>query len=79
MSQLDDLRSSLSVEDEGQSDSLESIASVVIEDDSDDRPKKKGKFLGMNARERALLAFMLFLNVLIIGAGLLIVTGRIVL
>ena len=37
------------------------------------------KFLGMTAAQRAFLALMLFLNVLVIGLGLLIVTGRLAL
>jgi hypothetical protein len=51
-------------------------AGIVIEDEP--QAQGDGKFLGMTAGERAFLSVMLFLNVLVLGAGLLIATGRIV-
>jgi hypothetical protein len=51
-------------------------AGIVIEDEP--VAQSDGKFLGMTAGERAFLSVMLFLNVLVLGAGLLIATGRIV-
>ncbi len=40
------------------------------------QPTTNQKFLGMTAAQRAFLALMLFLNVVVIGLGLLVVTGR---
>ncbi|MDX2161290.1 MAG: hypothetical protein SF162_08205 [bacterium] len=42
-----------------------------------DAPEKR--FLGMTAVERMFLTMFVFLNVLVIGAALLLVTGRLVL
>ncbi|MCA9886239.1 MAG: hypothetical protein KC708_24875, partial [Anaerolineae bacterium] len=39
--------------------------------------RRRRRFLGMTAGQRAFLSIMLFFNVLIIGLGLLIVTNRI--
>ena len=39
--------------------------------------RRRRRFLGMTAAQRAFLSIMLFFNVLIIGLGLLIVTNRI--
>lgn len=42
-------------------------------------PPRQRRFLGMTAGERAFLSVVVFLNVLILGAAILIATGRIVL
>lgn len=41
------------------------------------QPRGDGKIFGMSAGERAFLSVVLFFNVLIMGAALLIVTGRV--
>ncbi|MCS6835189.1 MAG: hypothetical protein NZ750_04130 [Anaerolineae bacterium] len=73
------------IEDEEEDDSaLPNLAgSIVIEDDEDDGSaassgRQRRSLFGLSPMERAFLAVMLFLNVLILGAGILIVTGRIV-
>jgi len=44
----------------------------------EDIPQRgNGKIWGMSAGERAFLSVVLFFNVLILGAGLLIATGRV--
>lgn len=70
---LDDLRRSTLDDD---------FEEIKDEDDDfviDDRPTAPQTFLGMTAVERMFLAIFLFLNVLVLGLGFLIATGRIVL
>lgn len=46
----------------------------------DDAPRRRTRdFLGLSAPQRALLSFLLFLNVLVVGGALLLVTGRLAL
>lgn len=45
----------------------------------DDAPASERRFLGLKASERAILAVLIFLTSLVLGAGVLIVTGRVVL
>lgn len=50
---------------------------MAIDDGSEAAARaSRGPFLGMSARERMVLAIMLFGNVLVLGIGLLMVTGR---
>jgi hypothetical protein len=49
---------------------------MAIDDGSGSASASSGPFLGMNARERMVLAVMLFANVLVLGIGILIATGR---
>lgn len=70
---LDDLRRSTLDDD---------FEEIKDEDDDfviDDRPASRRTFLGMTAVERMFLAIFLFLNVIVLGLGFLIATGRIVL
>lgn len=67
---LDDLRKSTVQE---QTDVEE-----VTYNDVEDQPRRK-RFLGMTAVERMFLVMFLFMNVLVIGAALLLVTGRLTL
>lgn len=69
MGNMDDFRSSLD------NDEDETPVTIVLDDDA---PLDDGRFLGMNAGERAFLSVMLFLASLLLGAGVLIVTGRVV-
>jgi hypothetical protein len=41
------------------------------------RPTRPTKILGMNAAERMIVSILLFVVTLILGAGLLLITGRI--
>ncbi len=75
MSNIDDLRGSINDDDDDMMP-----ASTIIDGDDDDRaPRGDGRFLGMAAGERAFLSVLLFLASLLLGAGVLIVTGRVVL
>lgn len=69
MSNLDDLRRSLNDLDDG-------LPQTRI---IDERPERERRFLGLKASERAILAVLIFLASLVLGAGVLIVTGRVVL
>jgi hypothetical protein len=73
MSNIDDLRGSLDDDDEAMP------ASTIIGEDDDPVAVSDGRFLGMTAGERAMLSVLLFLASLLLGAGVLIVTGRVVL
>jgi hypothetical protein len=64
---LDDLRKS-TVNDTNE---FEADAFGDVEEE-----KKPKRFLGMTAVERMFLLMFLFMNVLVIGAALLLVTGR---
>lgn len=75
MSNSDDLRSAFDLTEE---ELIEGIAPVVIAPQKVAPPKKPMPFLGLTPAQRALLSFILFLNVLILGFGLLAITGRIV-
>ncbi|MCU0512426.1 MAG: hypothetical protein MUE40_07630 [Anaerolineae bacterium] len=48
-----------------------------IEPAEEATPPGDGRFLGMTAGERAFLSVILFFNVLILGAALLVATGRV--
>lgn len=69
MSNLDDLRQTLDDFD----DDLPQTRIIDAE------PAPERRFLGLKASERAVLAVLLFLASLLLGAGVLIVTGRVVL
>ncbi|XWX05337.1 hypothetical protein VZO05_07195 [Aggregatilineales bacterium SYSU G02658] len=69
MSNLDDLRQTLDDFD----DDLPQTRII------DEEPAPERRFLGLKASERAVLAVLLFLASLLLGAGVLIVTGRVVL
>ena len=70
---LDDLRKS----------ALQQDAEVEIEEPvpslEDAEDEVEARFLGMTAVERMFLSIFVFLNVLVIGAALLLATGRLVL
>ncbi len=69
MSMLDDLRKSTAL------DTHEEIEEAdLLIDDGEERVQKR--FLGMTAVQRMFLAMFFFMNVLVIGAALLLVTGR---
>jgi hypothetical protein len=72
----DDDRSSgrMAFDDLSADDEFEGMA---IEDESDfASTASSGPFLGMSARERMVLSIMLFGNVVVLGIGLLMATGR---
>jgi hypothetical protein len=70
---LDDLRRSAGgFEDTEQDD-------VVIDDFDADVREERTLFLGMTPVERMFLSMFLFMNVLVLGVALLLVTGRLVL
>jgi hypothetical protein len=71
MSSLDDLRRSLEEDDDD--DALPPTRVI------DEAPARERRFLGLKASERAILAMLLFLVSLLLGASVLIVTGRVVL
>ena len=52
---------------------------VIGDDDDFSGTGGDGRFLGMTAGERAFISVMLFLNVVVLGIGLLMATGRMVL
>ena len=76
MSNMDDLRSIVD-DDDKQEFSFDDLG-MEIAADGERAEAKDPKFLGLTAGERAFLSVVLFLNVLVIGVGLLVVTGRIV-
>ena len=55
------------------------LGRVIGEDDdfASTGSRGDGRILGMTAAERAFLSAMVFLNVLVLGVGLLMATGRI--
>ncbi len=67
---VDDIRSSVS--DEQDDDDAFDAFDAASNDG-------RRRFLGMTAGQRAFIAVILLLNVILLAAGLLIVTGRIVL
>lgn len=73
MSDMDDLRS-LTQDDEFVLDDEQLPFELGTE--IDQRQRAQGRFLGLTAPQRAFLAFMIFLNVLVLGVGLLVATGR---
>jgi hypothetical protein len=79
---LDDLRRLTDDDDDASSFSFADMASddfegMAIDDGSNEVASgPKQPFLGMSARERMFLAIMFFFNVLILGIGLLLATGR---
>ena len=54
------------------------VGQVIGDDDdfADTGGSGDGRILGMNAGERAFISVMLFLNVVVLGVGLLMATGR---
>jgi hypothetical protein len=75
----DDVRSILGEDEESDGitlgDDFEFAGSSEI-DSEGSAHRTPTKFLGMSAGERAFLSVILFFNVLILGAALLFVTGR---
>lgn len=75
----DDVRSILGDEDESEGytfgDDFDFPVGVEIEGEAAPQ-RAPSKFLGMSAGERAFLSVILFFNVLIMGAALLFITGR---
>jgi hypothetical protein len=70
------------IEEEEEDAPLPNFSGSIVIDDEDESNRRtsaarRGLF-GLSPMERAFLAVMLFLNVLILGAGILVVTGRIV-
>lgn len=57
---------------------FDELETQVIDDEAVANQQRRRGF-GLSPSERAFLAVMLFLNVAIMGAGVLIVTGRVVL
>lgn len=81
MLDFDDLRKSIEEGDSDQDGDDDFPINFDASGDDDDeaaRARQREPFLGLTAGQRALLAVILFLNVFVIGVGLLIVTGRIV-
>lgn len=82
MSNRDDLRRRLLADDAEDEEpaglTLDQIGYELPGTGETREPPKDPKFLGLTAGERAFLAVVMFFNVLIIGIGLLIVTGRLV-
>ncbi len=74
MSQADDIRDVLGSDDED-----EFVPATILIDGPEEAPEGERRFLGMSAGERALLSVLLFVASLLLGAGVRIVTGRIVL
>jgi hypothetical protein len=82
MDDFDDLRN-LNDDDSASGRSFDSLnvddefEGMAIEDESDfASTESSGPFLGMSARERMVLSIMLFGNVVVLGIGLLMATGR---
>lgn len=73
MTSFDDLRNSIGNDDDDQMPAARILSSAPPPRASE------GRVLGMNAGERAVLSVLLFVASLVLGAGILIVTGRIVL
>jgi len=74
MSDFDDFRSDFDDDDDlDNSPPVDIDALVAAQNEATRKP-----FLGMKASERAFLSLMIFLNVAVLGVGLLIATGRIV-
>ncbi len=75
----DDVRSILGDDDDSDgivlADDFEFAGSTEIDSDGSAR-QAPAKFLGMSAGERAFLSVVLFFNILILGAALLLITGR---
>ena len=72
----DDDRSSgrMAFDDLSADDEFEGLA--IDEEGDFASTTSSGPFLGMSARERMVLSVMLFGNVLVLGIGLLMATGR---
>ncbi len=75
MSDMDDLRNLTQKDDFALDDEP---LGFELGPEIDQRQQTPPPFLGLTPPQRAFLAFMLFLNVLVIGVGLLVVTGRLV-
>lgn len=76
---LDELRGSLD-DDYGFDDEESGDDGFPIDFDNPDNEldaQAEKRFLGMTAGERAFLSVMFFLNVLVLGAAVLVATGRI--
>lgn len=70
---LDDLRKS-ALQQDFEVEIEEPLPTVV-----DEEEEVEARFLGMTAVERMFLSIFVFLNVVVIGAALLLATGRLVL
>lgn len=75
MSDFDDLRNLTQNDDEFALDDQD-LPFELGQEINPSQPATQQPFLGLTPQQRAFLAFMLFLNVLVIGIGLLVVTGR---
>ena len=62
--------------DAGAGQSPVRMGQVIGDDDDFSGTGGDGRFLGMNAGERAFLSVMIFLNVAVLGIGLLMASGR---
>jgi hypothetical protein len=77
MDDFDDLRSLTDDESAAGLDVDDEFEGMAIDEDGDfASTESSGPFLGMNARERMVLSIMLFGNVVVLGIGLLMATGR---
>jgi hypothetical protein len=72
MSDMDDLRTLTQSDDVVDNDPL----AFELGPEIDQSQQAQQPFLGLTPAQRAFLAFMLFLNVLVIGIGLLVATNR---
>lgn len=73
---IDDFRDLLDDDEESSSYEGEDELPFEVGTEIASTPEQETLFLGMTAAQRMLVALMLFLNVLVIGLGLLLVTGR---
>jgi hypothetical protein len=65
---IDDLRNSATFQDD----------ESIFEDEPDAAKRASGRFLGMTARQRLVVALLLFLMVFVSGAFCLVITERVV-
>lgn len=65
---IDDLRNSATFQDD----------ESIFEDEPDPAKRASGRFLGMTARQRLVVALLLFLMVFVSGAFCLVITERVV-
>ena len=71
----DDLRQTVDDEFDFEDD-LEADEDFPVAFEASEGNAPQNRLLGMTPGERAFLSIMLFLNVLVLGAALLVVTGR---
>jgi hypothetical protein len=77
MTDFNDLRNSVDFDDDDSPSGDIPVDLDALLAGNEPEKRSDGRFLGMTAGQRAFLSMVLFLNVLILGAGLLIVTGRV--